>query len=97
MIDTLRFVVRELISGIGMLAPDVAQIGALSAVAVAVAVATLAVVVLVATAASTLEGASPTRVRSARSRLLAAPLAQSDPDAPGHVLRRGPSRAAPAA
>ncbi|AUG29097.1 MULTISPECIES: hypothetical protein [Microbacterium] len=95
MIDTLRSVVRELISGIGMLAPDVAQIGALSAVAVAVA--TLAVVVLVATAASTLEGASPTRVRSARSRLLAAPLAQSDPDAPGHVLRRGPSRAAPAA
>ncbi len=88
MIDTLRSVVRELISGIGMLAPDVAQIGALSAVAVAVA--TLAVVVLVATAASTLEGASPTRV-------LAAPLAQSDPDAPGHVLRRGPSRAAPAA
>jgi len=95
MIDTLRSVVRELISGIGMLAPDVAQIGALSAVAVAVA--TLAVVVLVATAASTLEGASPTRVRSARSRLLAAPLAQSDPDAAGHVLRRGPSRAAPAA
>ncbi|WP_061782095.1 hypothetical protein [Microbacterium hominis] len=95
MIDTLRSVVRELISGIGMLAPDVAQIGALSAVAVAVA--TLAVVALVATAASTLEGASPTRVRSARSRLLAAPLAQSDPDAPGHVLRRGPSRAAPAA
>ncbi|KXC05580.1 hypothetical protein [Microbacterium hominis] len=95
MIDTLRSVVRELISGIGMLAPDVAQI--VAQVAGAILGAMLAVVALVATAASTLEGASPTRVRSARSRLLAAPLAQSDPDAPGHVLRRGPSRAAPAA
>lgn len=57
-----------------------------------------AIVLIVATSSAATHvprRGSPTH--PTRRSELSAPLTQSDPDAAGHVLRRGPGRAAPAA
>lgn len=97
MIDAIASLLRVALAEIGLLAladPTVAT----SSLA-AVAVVLLAVVLLtVATIASAIHagrrGSSPHPTRHIE---LCAPLTQSDPDAAGHVRRRGPGQAAAAA
>ncbi len=96
MIDIIVRILRALLAAAGLLGlADPTASGSLAVVAVvALAVAALLVAV-VADAAHTHPrgaGSHPTRCYELR-----APLAQSDPDAAGHVRRRGPGRALAAA
>ena len=96
MIDIIAGILRALLAAAGLLAlADPTASGSLAVVTVvALAVAMLVVAVIAHAAHSHTRGAAahPTR----RSELRA-PLAQSDPDAAGHVRRRGPGRAFAAA
>ncbi len=96
MIDIIAGILRALLAAAGLLAlTDPAASGSFAVVAVvALAVAMFVVAVIAYAAHSHTRGAAahPTR----RSELRA-PLAQSDPDAAGHVRRRGPGRALAAA
>lgn len=89
MIDALSSFVRLFVSTVGLVAlPDAAALG----VAGAVALVVVSVVALViATIGAVVPGAtgSPRR-HPTRDSELTAPLTQSDPDAAGHVRRRGP-------
>lgn len=96
MIDAIADVLRGMLTVLGLLAlADAAAGGPVLTVAV-VALAALLLVVAVVTAthvrAPRGSAAHPTRRAELR-----APLAQSDPDAAGHVRRRGPGRLAAAA
>ena len=91
MIHDLLRVVLEVLGLLVAVDPSLSG-SALTIALLALAVLTLA---LLATAvhAST-RGAAPHPTRRSE---LTAPLAQSDPDAPGHVRRRGPSQVTAAA
>ncbi|MBN9224664.1 MAG: hypothetical protein J0I51_07875 [Microbacterium sp.] len=84
-----------MLTGLGLIAVlDPVSTGSL----VAVAVLVLSVAALVVVALATLyAGPSGPRTHPTRHTELTAPLAQSDPDAAGHVRRRGPGLAAAAA
>lgn len=97
MIDAFLSLLRTIAASLGMIAPDVAQVGALGVAAASVAVATVALAALAVIVAAAVGGRRPSPVHPARSDVLHAPVAQSDPDAPGHILRRGPSGAVLAA
>lgn len=96
MIETIAALLRAMLTGLGLIAVlDPVSTGSLVAVAVLVlSVAALAVVVALATLYA---GPSGPRTHPTRHTELTAPLAQSDPDAAGHVRRRGPGLAAAAA
>lgn len=95
MIDMID-VLRGMLGIVGLLAlADPTSSGSLLTVAVAaIAVALLALAVVAATIRSRPRGSTAHPTRHAE---LAAPLAQSDPNAAGHVRRRGPGRSAAAA
>jgi len=95
MIDALFSLLRAVVAGAGLLAPDIAQVD--SWAVVALAVAALAVVVIASLSGASRDTGGQSRVHPARTDVCDAVLAQSDPDAPGHILRRGPSPAVPAA
>lgn len=96
MIDTVIGFLREVAAWLGILTPiDPGLTGSLAALTVVlVAVAVLAVTAIALAAPARPRGA---RGHPTRRAELVAPLTQSDPDAAGHILRRGPGRAAPAA
>lgn len=96
MIDMLLALLRVAVTGAGLLAPDVAQSGSWAVVAVALAVLAAAVLVPSLSGGSAHTG-DPHRAHPARTDVRDAVVAQSDPAAPGHILRRGPSPAVPAA
>ncbi len=86
-VDFLRFVIGLIV------AVDPSTSGsALTMALLALAVLTLAV--LATALHATTRGSTPHPTRRIE---LTAPLAQSDPDAPGHVRRRGPGQATAAA
>lgn len=89
MIETIAALLRAMLTGLGLIAVlDPVSTGSL----VAVAVLVLSVAALVVVALATLHaGPSGPRTHPTRHTELTAPLAQSDPDAAGHVRRRGPS------
>ncbi|ODT28273.1 MAG: hypothetical protein ABS63_05030 [Microbacterium sp. SCN 70-27] len=95
MIETIAALLRAMLTGLGLIAVlDPVSTGSL----VAVAVLVLSVAALVVVALATLyAGPSGPRTHPTRHTELTAPLAQSDPDAAGHVRRRGPGLAAAAA
>lgn len=88
MIETIAALLRAMLTGLGLIAVlDPVSTGSL----VAVAVLVLSVAALVVVALATLyPGPSGPRTHPTRHTELTAPLAQSDPDAAGHVRRRGP-------
>lgn len=88
MIETIAALLRAMLTGLGLIAVlDPVSTGSL----VAVAVLVLSVAALVVVALATLHaGPSGPRTHPTRHTELTAPLAQSDPDAAGHVRRRGP-------
>ncbi|HCJ48122.1 MAG TPA: hypothetical protein DHW40_02110 [Microbacterium sp.] len=91
MVDFLRFVLEVL--GL-VVAVDPSMMGG-SAFAVAVlALAALTVALLAIAVHASTRGAAPHPTRRIE---LAAPLAQSDPDAAGHIRRRGPGQVTAAA
>ncbi|GAB2695872.1 hypothetical protein BKA24_001255 [Microbacterium marinum] len=90
MVDVLRLVLEVL--GL-VVAVDPSMGGSAFAVAV-LALAALTVALLATAAHASTRGAAPHPTRRIE---LAAPLAQSDPDAPGHIRRRGPSQVTAAA
>jgi len=96
MIDIIAGILRALLAAAGLLAlTDPAASGSFAVVAVVALAVAMFVVAEIAHAAYTSprrDAAHPTR----RSELRA-PLAQSDPDAAGHVRRRGPGRVLAAA
>lgn len=96
MIDIIAGILRALLAATGLLAlADPTASGSLTVVAVvALALAALLVAVVADAAPAYPRGAAshPTRCSELR-----APLAQSDPDAAGHVRRRGPGRVLAAA
>lgn len=96
MIDVIADILRGMLAVLGLLAlADAAGGGPVLTVAVvAIAALLLAVAVLTATALHRPPGHALHPTRRAE---LTAPLAQSDPDAAGHVRRRGPGRLAAAA
>jgi hypothetical protein len=96
MIDAFLLVLRTIGVAVGILPAGVSPITSLAVVAAGIALAA-AVLVVMAAGAATRPIALHDRIRPARSDVLSAPVAQSDPDAPGHILRRGPSAALPAA
>ena len=95
MIETIAALLRAMLTGLGLIAVlDPASTGSL----VAVAVLVLSIAALVVVALATLHaGPSGPRTHPTRHTELTAPLAQSDPDAAGHVRRRGPGLAVAAA
>lgn len=96
MIEAILSVLRAALAALGLLAiPDPAVVGALGTVALVVMAATLLAVAALALVDIGAGRASP--VRATRDAALSAPLAQSDPDAAGHVRPRGPDVAASAA
>lgn len=96
MIDTFVALLRAALAGLGLLTfVDPTDAGTLAAVAVVLL--SVAALVVATLTASTPVGARGSRAHPTRRAELAAPLAQSDPDAAGHVRRRGPGRAAAAA
>lgn len=95
MIDAIAGFLRAALGVVGLLTlTDPAASGSLVAVAVALAVALVVLAVVVTNRHAPARGpaAHPTRRTE-----LTAPLAQSDPDAEGHVRRRGPGRLTAAA
>lgn len=93
MIDIIAGILRALLAAAGLLAlADPTASGSLAVVALAVAMLVLAVIAHAAHSHTRGAAAHPTRCSELR-----APLAQSDPDAAGHVRRRGPGRALAAA
>lgn len=96
MIDAVSALLRALLAALGLLALiDPVMSGSLLTVAVVAIAVTIAVVAVIAASEHTharVSAAHPTR----HAELLA-PLTQSDPDAPGHVRRRGPGRVTAAA
>jgi hypothetical protein len=100
MIDAFLLLLRTIGVAVGVLPAGVSPITSLAvvaAVAAGIALAAAALVVMAAGAATRPDRSAHDRIRPARSDVLSAPVAQSDPDAPGHILRRGPSAALPAA
>lgn len=94
MIDAFLTVLHAIAVAVGLMGPDITQAG--SWIAMAVAVASLAVVVV--SAATAFAGSSrSSRVHPTRTDVRHASVSQSDPDAPGHILRRGPGGPVPAA
>lgn len=95
MIETIAALLRAMLTGLGLIAVlDPVSTGSL--VAVAVLVLSVAALVVVALATLYADPRGP-RTHPTRHTELTAPLAQSDPDAAGHVRRRGPGLAAAAA
>ncbi len=94
MIDAIVHFLRFVLEVLGLIvAVDPSISGsALTVALLAVAVLTLAILSTAAHAAG--RGAAPHPTRRIE---LTAPLAQSDPDAPGHIRRRGPGRVTAAA
>lgn len=97
MIDAFLLLLRTIGVAVGILPTGVSPITSLAVVAAGIALAAAALVVMAAGAATRPDRSAHDRIRPARSDVLSAPVAQSDPDAPGHILRRGPSAALPAA
>lgn len=97
MIDAIGSVLRVALAAIGLLAlaDPAATTGSLAAAAVILLAVT--VLVVAATAATTATGRGAAPRHPTRRIELSAPLSQSDPDAAGHVRRRGPGQAASAA
>ena len=96
MTDVIAGILRAILVAVGLLAlADPTASGSLAVVAVvALAVAMLVVAVVADAARRNPRGAAAHPTRRTELR---APLAQSDPDAAGHVRRRGPGRALAAA
>ncbi|WP_431801680.1 DUF6412 domain-containing protein [Microbacterium sp. bgisy203] len=95
MIDTLISLWRASLAALGILAvPELTSAGALVTVTVLVAATLVLLVASVVVAPRRVGGA---RRHPTRDDERAAPLTQSDPDADGHIRRRGPSAAASAA
>ncbi len=94
MIDTIVNFLRFVLEVFGLVAAFEPSISgsALTAALLALTVLTLALLATALSAAS--RGSAPHPTRRIE---LTAPLAQSDPDAPGHVRRRGPSQGTAAA
>ncbi|EPD85181.1 hypothetical protein HMPREF1529_01796 [Microbacterium sp. oral taxon 186 str. F0373] len=97
MIDAFLLLLRTIAVAVGILPTGVSPITSLAVVAAGIALAAAALVVMAAGAATRPDRSAHDRIRPARSDVLSAPVAQSAPDAPGHILRRGPSAALPAA
>ncbi|EIC07506.1 MAG: hypothetical protein BGN98_09105 [Microbacterium sp. 69-7] len=97
MIDAFLLLLRTIGVAVGILPAGVSPITSLAVVAAGIALAAAVLVVMAAGAATRPDRSAHDRIRPARSDVLSAPVAQSDPDAPGHILRRGPSAALPAA
>ena len=97
MIDAFLLLLRTIAVAVGILPTGVSPITSLAVVAAGIALAAAVLVVMAAGAATRPDRSAHDRIRPARSDVLSAPVAQSDPDAPGHILRRGPSAALPAA
>lgn len=97
MIDAFLLLLRTVGVAVGVLPAGASPITSLAVIAAGIALAVAVVVVMAAVSASTRARTSHDRIRPARSDILSAPAAQSDPDAPGHILRRGPSAALAAA
>ncbi len=97
MIDVIAALARAILTGIGLLAlvDPATTTGALSAAAVLVLA--IALLVVATGAAIALRRGHASTGRPSRRIELHAPLTQSDPAAPGHIRRRGPGQAAPAA
>lgn len=97
MIDAIAAVLRLALAAIGLLAlvDPVATTGSLATAAVFLLA--IALLLVVAGAASALRNGHAVVTHPTRRIALHAPLAQSDPDAPGHIRRRGPGQAAQAA
>lgn len=95
MFDTIAALVRAMLVTLGLLAlVDPASSGAVVAIAV-IAIAAALIIVAAVTATSRAHAGATTH--PTRRAELCAPLAQSDPDAAGHVRRRGPGQALAAA
>lgn len=96
MIDIVVSAVRAMLGLIGTLASVDPLISgsSVTVVVVALAVALLVAAVIAATVHAGQGGSPPHPTRRAE---LTAPLTQSDPDAPGHIRRRGPSQVTAAA
>lgn len=94
MIDAITGILRAMLAALGLLALVTPDATAPLLAAAAIAVALLIAAVIVARTHTRKRGpaAHPTR----RAELFA-PLTQSDPDAAGHVRRRGPSQVTAAA
>lgn len=97
MIDAFVLVLRAIGVAVGVVPAGASPLPSLAVVAAGIAAAAAVVMVMAAVSATTRERTSYDRIRPARSDMRRAPVAQSDPDAPGHILRRGPSAALPAA
>ena len=94
MIDTIGAFFRVVLDVLGIIvAVDPAASGsALTVALLALAVLTLALIATAVHAGTRGAAPHPTRLIE-----LTAPLAQSDPDAPGHIRRRGPGQVTAAA
>lgn len=95
MIDALLTALHAIAAAVGLMGPDIAQAG--SWIAVAAAVASLAVVIIASVTSASAGSGRFSRIHPTRTDVQHASVAQSDPDAPGHILRRGPGRAIAAA
>jgi len=96
MIDAITGLLRAMLTAFGLLAlaaPDVS--GSLLTVAVVALAVALLVIAVVAASVGIRERESA--VHPTRRAELFAPLTQSDPDAAGHVRRRGPGQVTAAA
>lgn len=94
MIDALISLLRAVLLALGSVpVPELTAAGALVSITVLIAVTLL----LLITALGAHRGVPSTPPHPTRNDERTAPLTQSDPDAAGHVRRRGPSIAAPAA
>lgn len=91
MVHDFLNVVLEVLGLLAAVDPSVSG-SALTVALLALAVLTLALLALAVHAGT--RGSAPHRTRRIE---LTAPLAQSDPDAPGHIRRRGPSQVTAAA
>lgn len=95
MIDAFLSVLHAIAVAVGLMGPDIAQAGCWATVAVAVA--SLAVIVVVSVTTESADSSRSSRVHPTRTNVLRVSVPQSDPDAPGHILRRGPGGAVTAA
>jgi len=96
MVYTIASLLHSLLAAIGLLAlADPATSGSVATVTVMLLAAIVLIVATSSVATRVPRRGSPTH--PTRRSELSAPLTQSDPDAAGHVRRRGPGEAAPAA
>ncbi len=96
MVDTITSLLRSLFAAIGLLAlADPAASGSVATVTVMLLAAIVLIVATSGAATHMPRRGSP--AHPTRRSELSAPLTQSDPDAAGHVRRRGPGQAAAAA